>query len=278
MSIKGWKYYNHAAIPSTAPNEPVNMEPINNGRIWSIDKSVFMVRWTDEWDCNCETNWWYVIKDTPFDISAIKSKRRYEINKGIKNFEVRIINPKEFVERLYTVTESAYQTYPASYRPNVNHDSFVNEITRNGWDCYKTYGAFAFSDGELCGYINLRCDNKYIDFCEMKSIPEREKLGLNAAMVYQMLVDHNIFLSQGGLICDGARSIQHETAFQDYLEKYFEFRKAYCRLHIKYRTPLNMAVKALYPLRNAIQKHGNMNFTKKISALLRMEEIRRSFG
>ena len=29
--IPGWKYYNHAAIPSTAPHEKINEEPIKNG-------------------------------------------------------------------------------------------------------------------------------------------------------------------------------------------------------------------------------------------------------
>ncbi len=31
-----------------------------------------------------------------------------------------------------------------------------------------------------------------------------------------------------GCICDGARIVQHETSFLDYLGKYFGFIKAYC--------------------------------------------------
>ncbi len=34
--IEGWKYYNHAAIPTAAPHEEVNLEPLNNGSIWQI--------------------------------------------------------------------------------------------------------------------------------------------------------------------------------------------------------------------------------------------------
>lgn len=36
MEIEGWKYYNHAAIPSTPPDEKVNILPINDGSIWRI--------------------------------------------------------------------------------------------------------------------------------------------------------------------------------------------------------------------------------------------------
>ena len=34
MKIDGWKYYNHAAIPTTAPHTKVNLEPIENNTIW----------------------------------------------------------------------------------------------------------------------------------------------------------------------------------------------------------------------------------------------------
>lgn len=36
MQIKDWKYYNHAAIPTTAPHEPVDIESVKNGSIWKI--------------------------------------------------------------------------------------------------------------------------------------------------------------------------------------------------------------------------------------------------
>lgn len=34
MQIDGWKYYNHAAIPTTAPHEIPNISPITDGSIW----------------------------------------------------------------------------------------------------------------------------------------------------------------------------------------------------------------------------------------------------
>ncbi len=44
-----------------------------------------------------------LIKDTPFDISTLKSKRRYEINKGNRNFKVRRIDPLKYVNQLFNV-------------------------------------------------------------------------------------------------------------------------------------------------------------------------------
>jgi len=193
MQIDGWRYYNHAVIPTTAPHEEPNMEPINDGFIWKIEgRTPLLARWTTEFDCGYETNWWYVIKDTPFDINALKAKRRYEINKGNKNFYVKEINPSEWVENIYDVTVAAYATYPQSYRPNISHDQFVSNV--KAWSFYKVYGAFSVIDGLLCGYACLKKSKTYIDFCMMKAIPSQEHLGLNAAMVNHILLHHELFL------------------------------------------------------------------------------------
>lgn len=273
MQIDGWKYYNHAIIPTTAPHEEPNMIPINDGSIWRIGGTPLLTRWTTEFDCGYETNWWYVIKDTPFDINALKAKRRYEINKGNKNFYVREINPSEWVENIYEVAVAAYATYPKSYRPNVSHEHFVSDI--KAWNFYKVYGAFSINDGLLCGYACLKKHKTYIDFCMMKAVPSHENLGLNAAMVNHILVDHANFLNDGGYICDGARSINHETAFQDYLEKYFGFRKAFCRLHITYNPKYELVIKTLYPIRKILLAGDKIGLIHQINSVLHMEEIAR---
>lgn len=275
MKINGWQYYVNAAIPTTPPHIEIDTEAVNNGNIWELDGKPFLARWTTDWDCGHETNWWYCIKDTPFDISALKSKRRYEINKGNKNFVVEEIDPSAYSEDLFRVTSAAYETYPASYRPSIEHDSFVEEAKM--WKFYKVYGAFFAETNELSGYACLIKDGSYINFAVLKAVPEKEKLAVNAAIVNKILVDHEEFLKSGGYICDGARSIQHETAFQDYLEKYFEFRKAYCKLHVVYKPSLKKAVDIAYPIRGLLRKIDGISVIRKINALLKMEEIRRSF-
>ena len=112
--INGWQYYNGAAIPTTAPHEEVDLEPIKNGNIWRLKGRPLLARWTSEWDNSEKTEWWYVIKDTPFDISTLKSKRRYEIKKGLANFTICEINPEEYMEELFYVSMEAYKKYPNS--------------------------------------------------------------------------------------------------------------------------------------------------------------------
>ncbi len=62
-----------------------------------------LVRWVTDFDCGQETEWWHCIKDEPFDIANIPAKKRYEISKGLKNVDVRIITPGEYAEELAEV-------------------------------------------------------------------------------------------------------------------------------------------------------------------------------
>lgn len=277
MQIEGWRYYNYAAVPTVAPHEPVNGTPLGDGSIWNLTSvrgsKPMMAQWITDFDCPEETNWWYVIKDEPFDLSAIKAKRRYEINKGIKNFEVRRVDPVEYAEQICDVTIAAYQSYPAKYRPNVDREKHIKEIC--GWakEHVSLYCAFDRESGKLSGYARLEQKGRYMEFCVLRVVPDCERQGINAAIVNGFLTELNAFLSEGGYISDGTRNIRHETAFQDYLEKYFGFRKAYCKLHIRYKGVFNLAIKFLYPFRKLLLKLDHISKVHLLNSLLKMEEF-----
>lgn len=278
MEIKGWKYYNHAAIPSTAPHEEPNVKPIEDKSIWNIEgkSAPLLARWTADFDCGHETNWWYVIKDRPFDIAELKAKRRYEVNKGKKNFEVKEIVATDFTEKLLEVTLAAYSSWPEKYRPQIEKENFISSVKK--WKWYKVLGIFNIEDKTLCGYALLSKQGRCVEFNVLRVNPKYERMGINAAAVAAILDMHEEFLNNGGYICDGARSIAHETAFQDYLEKYFGFRKAYCKLNIKYNPKIKWIIKLLYPIRNILLKFDNIGKVHQINAVLKMEKINRMKG
>ena len=69
-----WKKYNGAIVSDEPPHIEPTLEDIENAK--KYDKYLFISYVTD-FDCKQETPWWYVIKDTPFDINLLKAKRRY---------------------------------------------------------------------------------------------------------------------------------------------------------------------------------------------------------
>ena len=258
-----WQYYNHALIPSIPPHETVDIKSLADNPLWE-DKRVLFARWTSDYDSKYETNWWYCIKDEPFDISSINAKKRYEINKGTKNFDVRIINPIDYKDALFDIYVCVANTY--SINMNTDQDSFIKNFER---DNVVVFGAFDRSDGVLSGYAII-VEDGYIKYESHKAYPEKEKKAANAAIVNGILEYYNDKLSNEFYICDGERNIYHETRFQDYLEKYFGFRKAYCRLNIKYKPIVKLIVNGLFPFRKFI---GNISKLKKVSAVLKMHEL-----
>lgn len=268
-----WDYYNHAAISSVAPHQEPDLSVVQSGKIWSMPGKPILARWTSDWDCGYETQWWYVIKDSPFDILALKSKRRYEINKGNRFFEVRIINPVVYIDDLFRITIDAYTSWPEKYRPTVEKKQFKERAIT--WKDKVVFGAFSSDDKKLYGYALLYDKGTYLEFRELRVTPEQEKNAINAAIVNGILESYAERFVDGFYIVDGARSIRHETAFQDYLEKYFGFRKAYCTLHVAYCNWMKMVVNVLYPFRDRISTSTGLG--SSIKSILVMEEICRSF-
>ena len=181
MQKEGWKYYNHAMVPTTAPHELPDTRPIENGKIWENrgGNTPLLARWITDFDCGYETNWWYVIKDDPFDITTLKSKRRYEINKGNKNFDVRKINPQKYVDELYEVFIAANESWPEKYRPQFTCDDAARLAQKLSSDPQMTcYGAFYRETGELCGFVQTTTYETYVEFQVQRMKPMYESFRL----------------------------------------------------------------------------------------------------
>ena len=55
---EGWKYYNHALIPTTAPHENVKNLMFDR-EFWENTRGGYplFARWTSNFDCGYETSW-----------------------------------------------------------------------------------------------------------------------------------------------------------------------------------------------------------------------------
>lgn len=260
-----WVLVNNVWFTYTAPHKRVDATEVYNGSLFS--KGGLVARWTSHFDCE-QTCWWYVIKDTPFDISSIKSKRRNQVNKGIKNFIVKVIDPILYREQIYEVYLKSLKGY--SEATAIPKEVFFEQIKE--WVSEKIYGAFSCDSGELEGFAMINVKEDYCAFSLLKTNPESEKLGVNFAIVNKILVDLEEKLKGGYYVCDGQRSVYHQTNFQDFLEKYFDFRKAYCRLNIVITKKYRLIVNLLYPLRKILYK-AKKGKIHKLSSVLKMLEI-----
>ena len=237
---KSWKIYNRAFLLDAPPHITIENR-LKFHDIKQYYKEYNRIRanalfsiYTQYYDVPFETTYWYIIKDNALDIQSLASKERYEIRKGTKRVEVKIINPLKYVKAIYYISQIAFSTYGKGYRPNFTEEKTIKQIEKLVSDGVITYGAFlkpgvddSLNEG-LCGFLHVKLKDGVITLIQQKALPEYEKHGLNAALIYNFLMDHQDLIAKGQLyICDGGRAIRHKTGFQDYLEKYFKFRKAY---------------------------------------------------
>jgi hypothetical protein len=266
-----WQYYNHALLPTTAPHEEADVAALGNPETWKPKGGghPLFARWTSHFDCGYETGWYHCILDKPFDISALKSKKRHQINLGIQNFDVRIINPNIYAEQIHNVFLSAWQTYTGTGKLSVNKNTYCSNV--KNWQGI-VFGAFLKNKDELVAWMRVHRNAMYIDMISSKTIPEFERLHVNASLVYGVCEYFKDDLANGKYLCNGERNIYHPTNRQAYLEKYFGFRKAYSLLHLHYAPYIRPFIRILYPFRK-ILRCLPFNFTKQISGVLQMEEI-----
>lgn len=275
MFVDGWKYYNHAAIPTCAPHEAPNLSVINDGSIWHVGGGTpLLARWTTDWDCGYETNWWYTIQDTKFDIMSLHSSSRRRITQGLKYFDFIKIDPKDFANEMAHVTIEDWRTYPEKYRPTTSYDRLVQSYSMISKDVI-TYGAFDKEDGVLSAFQLIKDNGTWYSMEQGKSLPEKQKKQVNAGLIYSYIMDLSDSYITGKYLTNGQRSISHETNFNEDLCKYYGFRKAYCRLCIAYNPKIKVFVKVLYPFRELFQKKDSNKFFHNINGIMRMEEIAR---
>lgn len=174
-----------------------------------------LARWTTDFDCGYETSWWHCIKDTPFNISALQSKKRYEVNKGKKNFCVKVIEPEQYAEEILTIQEKAWEQYPKAYRPEFNRSLLRKKIKQ--WYRYRVFGAFGVEDKMLHSFALITEHDDYANFAVLKTDPVYERQAINAAIVAGICEYYSDRLNGGFYITDGERNTVHETNFQDYL-------------------------------------------------------------
>lgn len=277
MENNGWRYYNHALIPCTAPHETPDVAMLDQKAVWRTPGGrVLLARWTTDFDCGHETNWWYCICDRPFEIQSLKSKRRNVVANGEKYCRVLIADPMQYEEELLELYNAAQNTYAPTNRNLSDRDSFhrfLKKLSEN--PAVDFYISFLRETNRAAGYAVVENKDGYAEFQAQKVHPQLERYQVNASLVKAIADHYADRLGSGFYICDGARNINHKTNFQDYLEKYFGFRKAYCRLHVRYRGALKAVMPLLYALRAPLKKLDGVKLIHQINGVLLMEEYRR---
>lgn len=274
MEIKGWSYYNHAAIPTSPPHIDPDVTPIEDKSIWHIDgKTPLLARWTTDFDCGFETNWWYVIKDTPLDLNEVSKKNRKSIRRALKMCDVRKIDISAYAKELYSCYCSAFEKYENA--DNMKSEEQFVRYCENFGDDMECWGGFDVETDNLIGYMTIRVHDTFVEMQTAKFDPKFSSRCVSDALYHDVLT-YYLNECKKRYVSSGSRNINHKTGTQEYKIRRFGYRKAYCNLHIAYNPKMKILIKILYYFRGILRLFDKITFVHQINAVLMMEELVRN--
>jgi hypothetical protein len=129
---------------------------------------------------------------------------------------------------------------------------------------YDYWGIYNKNNKQLVGFCAVHV---WDDCCEYGKTGLYSEYKNNASYPYYGLYYrmNEYYLGEKGFkyVADGARSITEHSNIQPFLEQNFKFRKAYCKLKIRYKWWFGAIVRVLYPFRGLI-------WSRNVKAVLRM--------
>ena len=258
-----WRKYNGAIIPLHPPHIEVKESSIKIQQIVQ-ESNVFFARWISHFDCKKQLSFWYVIHDTPMGMNDYSTNTRNQIRKGLKNFQIKIIDRSIIEQEGYDIYTSALQQQNTFWKLK-GKEPFIKDL-EGEWEFWGIY-----FEASLIGYSQNKVTNGCCDYSTIKIDPRYKKRYPSYALFYLM---NKFYLNQKKLnyVSDGARSLAHQSNVQDFLIRKFKFRKAFCYLHVVYNPKITGLINMLFPFRNIFYRI-NIRFFQKIGVVLKQEEI-----
>lgn len=229
---------------------------------------ILFVRYMTDFDCKEETSFWSIIKESPFVFDDLSKKYRKAVLKALERCEVKRIDPSQYANEIYNCYEKAFENYENAGEKS-SRESFVSGLAKS---THEWWAAFCKDTGEMAGWMSCRNNGDWTETISAKYNPELQSYRPSDAIHFTIL---NHYLNELGqrYINSGSRNINHKTNVQDYKEKNWKFRRAYCKLRIVYNPKIAWIIKAIYPFRCLLRLLDSITIVHQVNSLLRMEEI-----
>lgn len=269
--MQGWTYYNHAAVPTCAPHLDADTTPIETGAIWKMQGSPLLARWTTDFDCGYETNWWYMVRYGPFDVEQLSKSARKHIRQALKKCTVKRLEAAEYLDGLFDVYQAAFEKYENADN-QTDQEAFLKSCRASMEEGCEYWGGFDAETGTLIGYMCVYPFETHAELRTTKLDPAWLQLRVSDALYHGVLTH---YLNEQGkrYVSSGSRNINHVTNTEDYKIHAFDYKRAYCKLHIAYNPKIRWIVKLLYPFRKLLLALDSITKVHQVNAVLKMEEL-----
>ena len=261
--INDYRLYKQAWVFNSDPHREskLGMDDVSN----LFSKGGLIVRNVYDFDARVETSFWYVIKDHFGGYEELSSNMRNQVRRCFKTMAVKQISSDYLLANGYSVYVHAFESYKVkSHIPSRwEFESRIKNAQENEF-----WGVFDLGTNKLVAFSMNFVTDESCEYRTMKAIPEYQKKYAYYGLIFEM---NKYYLEEKKLkyVNDGSRSITNHSNIQPFLIEKFNFRKAYCKLHIYYKWWIKLIIKIFYPLRPVI-------LIRKLRYLLDMEAMARN--
>lgn len=268
-----WRLYQGVLIPDEPPDKEIK---ITTQQIKYLLKTsgAYFIRWISNFDCQNKTEFWYVIKDSSSQLDSLSQNTRHNVRRGLKRCIIEKIPAEIVAKEGYESYIQAFNKYETFIKPETKEEFEYNILSKTKNPRWEFWGIWN-SDKKMIGYSINEIFEDSCSYATTKFHPHYLKLYPSDSLFFTM---NSYYINDRKMkyINDGPRSLSHKTNIQDYFINKFDFRRAYCRIHIYYSPKIKVLVNLFYPFSKIIRLI-NLNLTNKLDVLLKHEEIRRSF-
>ena len=261
--INDYRLYKQAWVFNSDPHKESKLGMDDVSKLFS--KGGLIVRNVYDFDAKVETSFWYVIKDQFGGYEELSSKMRNQVKRCFKTMAVKQVSSDYLLANGYNVYVHAFESYKVkSHIPSMSEfESRIKNAQENEF-----WGVFDLETNKLVAFSMNFVTDESCEYRTMKAIPEYQKKYAYYGLIFEM---NKYYLEEKKLkyVNDGSRSITNHSNIQPFLIEKFNFRKAYCKLHIYYKWWIKLIIKIFYPLRPVI-------LIRKLRYLLDMEAMARN--
>ena len=264
FSESNFEIYRHAWRFGKAPDKEPQLSDYQYKAL--LRKVCLFVRNTYDFYCKEETDFLYVIKDSFGGMDEHSQNERKKLRHAFRSFDFQIVDIELVRQKAYHILKATFVDYHVTDR--VMNKAVFHEYLDN---CSKAkfdfWGAFDVETHELVGFCAVRV---FGDSCEYGLIGFEPKYKHNSSYPYYgffyKMNEYYLYNQKFRYVADGARSITEHSNIQPFLEKNFKFRKAYCKLKIRYKWWFGAIVRVLLPFRKMI-------WNRNVKAVLNMHKM-----
>lgn len=254
--------YRHAWRYNLAPDKEPQLTDFQCKELLRHDG--LFVRNTFNFDCSEVTDFWYVIKDSFDGMEELSQNVRRRIRKALNIFDIKIIDKQTIKEQGYPIIKATYEDYKVKDR-QMSEKIFKDYFEKHDKDNFDFWGVFEKESGKLIGWAAVHVFDNSCEYNLIGMMPGYK----NAYPYYGLYYKRNeYYLGEKGFkyVSDGSRSITEHSNIQPFLEQNFKFRKAYCKLKIRYKWWFGAIVRVLLPFRKVIRN-------RNVKAVLNMHKM-----